>query len=92
MSSKKWDVVYDEKVVKEQLPRVEENPQWEKRLKQIVAHIRANPVAPGFDYEALRYDYSGYHSRRLTKKHRIIYRIEGNLVTIVQVLGHYRDR
>lgn len=92
MPSKQWDVGYTEKVTDEQLPEVKENPLWDKRLKQIVAHIRENPFAPGFDYEVLRYDYAGYHSRRLTKKHRVIYRVEGNSVTIVQVLGHYRDR
>jgi len=41
--------------------------------------------------ESLKYELSGYWSRRITSEHRLIYAIVDGEIYIVQVCGHYDD-
>jgi len=62
-----------------------------RRLPQIVAQLRQDPVHPSHRFEALRGDLSGYYSRRLDGFHRVVSRIERPDVVVVSGLGHYGD-
>ena len=42
--------------------------------------------------EELKYDMSGWWSRRINQEHRIIYRIIDNTVEVSKCRGHYYDR
>ena len=42
--------------------------------------------------EALKYDLSGYWSRRIDAGNRIVYKIEDGIIKIVQCGSHYRDK
>lgn len=39
--------------------------------------------------EALKEDLSGYWSRRIDDRHRLVYRITGDVCEIIQCRGHY---
>ena len=39
--------------------------------------------------EALKEDLSGYWSRRIDDRHRLVYRITGDVCEIIQCIGHY---
>ncbi len=39
--------------------------------------------------EALRHDFAGYWSRRITEKDRLIYRCDDNNIYIAACKGHY---
>nr|CRY95414.1 hypothetical protein [uncultured prokaryote] len=39
--------------------------------------------------EPLKEDLSGYWSRRIDERHRLVYRITGNVCEIIQCRGHY---
>lgn len=41
--------------------------------------------------EALRNNLSGFYSRRITDKHRLIYTIEFGVIKLVSCYGHYCD-
>jgi toxin YoeB len=41
--------------------------------------------------EALKHDLSGYWSRRINEAHRLIYKVENDVLTIVQCRGHYQS-
>lgn len=41
--------------------------------------------------EALKGNYSGWWSRRIDKKHRLIYQIEEGFIIIARCYGHYDD-
>ncbi len=41
--------------------------------------------------EALKHEYSGCYSRRLSKKDRLIYRFDDECIYIVSIGGHYGD-
>ena len=39
--------------------------------------------------EPLKANYSGYWSRRITKEHRIVYKIEETQIIVHSLFGHY---
>ena len=41
--------------------------------------------------EALKGDLSGWWSREIDKKNRLVYRIEGDTIVILQCMSHYGD-
>lgn len=42
--------------------------------------------------EPLRYELSGYWSRRIDKKNRLVYKIANKRIVIYQFCGHYNDK
>lgn len=65
-----------------------------KRLARILDELREHP-ATGFGRpEQLKHEWTGYWSREITEKHRLIYQIRNETVTvlIVQAYGHYGDK
>lgn len=61
-----------------------------KLLDELTEHPRTGTGKP----EALRHGLSGYYSRRITQKHRLVYQIEDEKINIVIVstAGHYDDK
>jgi toxin YoeB len=59
-------------------------------LKELTEHPRVGTGQP----EELKHNYSGCWSRRLSIKHRIIYRIQDNQYTVIilYIGGHYADK
>jgi len=53
-----------------------------------------HPLAGTGKPEELKHNYQGFYSRRINKKHRIIYSIKAEIVTvyILSVFGHYGDK
>ncbi|MGM9652191.1 MAG: Txe/YoeB family addiction module toxin [Eubacteriales bacterium] len=62
-----------------------------KRINQLLADISRNGYAGLGKPEALKENLSGYWSRRIDDTHRIVYRISGDIIEIIQCRGHYND-
>lgn len=62
-----------------------------KKVEQIIAELYNHPETGIGKPEKLKFDLTGYWSRRINKKDRLIYFIEDDIitVTIVSALGHY---
>ena len=63
-----------------------------KKLNQILNELEIHPQTGTGNPEQLKYNLSGFWSRRLNKKDRLIYQIieePENLVVVVSALGHY---
>ena len=63
-----------------------------KRLEKILLELENHPTTGIGNPEQLKHQLSGYWSRRLNKKDRLIYQIveePDNLVVIISALGHY---
>ncbi len=62
-----------------------------QKVETIFHELEEHPKTGTGKPEQLRYELSGFWSRRLNHKDRIIYEIdEGkNVVTVLSVLGHY---
>ncbi|MDD5149772.1 MAG: Txe/YoeB family addiction module toxin [Flavobacterium sp.] len=65
-----------------------------KNIAKILVDLSENPYEGFGNPEPLKYDYSGFWSRRINQKDRLIYRVEENIVTVyvISAMGHYSDK
>ena len=65
-----------------------------RKIEQIFLELSTIPYEGTGNPEALKYELSGYWSRRINKKDRIIYRVYEDIVIvlIVSAIGHYGDK
>lgn len=60
-----------------------------KKIESLLSSIKRNPYVGIGKPEALKYDLAGYWSRRINKEHRIIYAVNGEIITIHSMRFHY---
>lgn len=80
-----------DKTAQKQLEKIKMNQKLLRKLLEILDDIEQNPYSPNFKFERLKGNLSGYCSKRLDKKNRIIYQVLDDLVIVIviSVLGHY---
>lgn len=66
------------------------SPAVKKRLTSIISELENHPFTGIGSPEQLKHNQ--LWSRELTKKDRIVYSVEGSMITIYQYLGHYTDK
>ena len=57
----------------------------------LIGDIMIHPFEGIGKPEALKGDLAGYWSRRIDQKHRLIYKVENELIIIISCYGHYND-
>ena len=62
-----------------------------KRINQLLQDIERNEYTGIGKPEPLRGDLSGFWSRRIDDEHRIVYRLNGDRIEIIQCKGHYEN-
>jgi toxin YoeB len=62
-----------------------------KKINELIRSIQREPFAGIGKPEKLRFDLSGYWSRRINKEHRLVYRVdlEAGKIVIIQCRLHY---
>ncbi len=65
------------------------NQQIQKKIQQLLADIKLHPETGLGKPEHLKYEYSGYWSRRINDEHRIMYEILKDKIRILSLKGHY---
>ena len=60
-----------------------------KKVNGLIKECLRTPFEGTGKPEALREDLSGWWSRRITWEHRLVYRVEGDLLYIAQCRKHY---
>lgn len=62
-----------------------------KKIAKLLNEIKENPTQGTGQIELLKYDLSGKYSRRINHRHRLVYAIEENIVTVhvLSLWGHY---
>ncbi|MCZ8197192.1 MAG: Txe/YoeB family addiction module toxin [Flavobacterium sp.] len=65
-----------------------------RAIDKILEDLLENPYEGYGNPEALKYEYSGYWSRKINQKDRLIYRIDEDIVTVfvISAMGHYSDK
>jgi toxin YoeB len=65
-----------------------------KKIAKILEELAENPFEGVGKPEELKYKFSGFWSREINKKDRIIYSVEEEIVTVVVIsaMGHYSDK
>ncbi|MBF2058278.1 MAG: Txe/YoeB family addiction module toxin [Cyanobacterium sp. T60_A2020_053] len=82
-----WKIEFSRKALKDakkiKLANLDSN------LKQLLQILKENPYQP--PYEKLSGNLTGYYSRRINIKHRLVYAIDENnrKVKVVSVWSHY---
>ena len=85
---------FDEKALSQYMDWQIQDRKTLKKINELLKDILRNGVDNGIGQpEPLKYDLSGYWSRRIDEKNRLVYRIDenGNL-NIESCKGHYKDR
>jgi toxin YoeB len=60
-----------------------------KKINDLLKDISRNPYEGIGKPEPLKHVLSGYWSRRITDEHRLVYRVEGDVLKVAQVRYHY---
>lgn len=63
-----------------------------RQIKKLLKDIDRNRYKGLGHPEALTGDLSGYWSRHIDEKNRIVYKIENDIVKIIQCGSHYKDK
>ena len=67
----------------------ENNPKTVQRINVLLESILIDPERGIGKPEKLKYELSGYWSRRINHRDRIVYQISKNAVIILQLRDHY---
>lgn len=60
-----------------------------RRINDLIKEISRTPFEGKGDPEPLRYNWSGYWSRRIDREHRIVYKVSESEIVVVQCRYHY---
>lgn len=63
-----------------------------KRINLLIKDISRNNLLGLGKPEMLKGNLSGYYSRRIDNKNRIVYKIEKDYILIIACKGHYLDK
>jgi toxin YoeB len=59
------------------------------RIEQLIEDIRKNPYTGIGKPEPLKYELTGFWSRRITKEHRLVYKVTNTAIIIIACKYHY---
>ena len=70
------------------------NKASEKRIKKFLEELKEHPYTGSGKPEALKYELSGYWSREINQKDRMIYSVIDDIVTVevISAMGLYSDK
>jgi toxin YoeB len=60
-----------------------------KKILELIRDIQREPFSGIGKPEPLKYELQGYWSRRITDEHRLVYKVEEDLLTILSCKYHY---
>lgn len=60
-----------------------------KRIDKLIADIQLHPFTGIGKPEPLKFEKSGYWSRRINQEHRLVYKVANNRIYIAQCRYHY---
>lgn len=63
-----------------------------RRVNQLLRDVERDPFSGIGKPEPLVGNLSGMWSRRIDQRHRLVYEVSGNTITVYSVRDHYRNR
>jgi len=60
-----------------------------KKINRLIKEIQRDPFDGIGEPEPLKYNWSGYWSRRITIEHRLVYKVTNDALLIAQCRYHY---
>lgn len=84
------EIIFTDKAIKDiQYWKSQRNKPIEERIDKLLQSILQTPFEGIGKPERLKYDLTGYWSRRIDNEHRIVYTVNGEIITIISVRYHY---
>ena len=68
---------------------VNEDKKTLQKINTLIKDIQRNPFEGKGKPEPLKYDLTGFWSRRIDREHRLVYRFENNEILIYSCRYHY---
>jgi len=65
------------------------DPKIFKRLQRLIRETLRDPFGGSGKPEPLRNNLRGYWSKRITREHRLVYKVENNMLVIISCRYHY---
>jgi toxin YoeB len=66
-----------------------EDKRTARKITELIKDIERHPTEGIGKPEPLKGNLQGHYSRRITKEHRLIYKIENDAIVITSCKGHY---
>jgi len=82
---------FDQRFPEQERALRKENVKLIHRLMELLFDIDRNPFDGIGKPEPLKGNLTGYWSRRINDKHRLIYKVEDDIVYLLSCYGHYDD-
>jgi len=60
-----------------------------KRINLLIGDIQREPFKGIGKPEPLKFNWTGYWSRRINKEHRLVYKVQDDTISIAQCRYHY---
>lgn len=60
-----------------------------EKIKRLIEEIQQTPYEGTGKPEALKHNWTGYWSRRITSEHRLVYKVDAGTIFIAQLRYHY---
>lgn len=84
------EIIFSDNALEEfQYWRKSENEKVLERIKLLLEEIQKTPFQGIGKPEALKHNWSGYWSRRITSEHRLVYKVQNDTLYIAQLRYHY---
>lgn len=82
-------IVFSDQAWEDYLFWQQNNPKTLKRINELIKAIKRDPFKGIGDPEPLRFNWSGFWSRRIDREHRLVYAVEADAILIAQCRYHY---
>lgn len=86
------NITFTEKAFEEYLYWQSQDKKTLKRINSLLKDISRNPYEGIGKPEGLKDNLSGYWSRRIDDKNRLVYRIKNEQIEVYQCKNHYEDK
>ncbi|MCD4667353.1 MAG: Txe/YoeB family addiction module toxin [Sulfurimonas sp.] len=83
------NLIFADKAWEDYLYWQKNNKQVLKKINNLIKDIKREPFKGLGEPEPLKYNWSGYYSRRVTLEHRLVYKVQDNNLLIAQCRYHY---
>jgi toxin YoeB len=65
------------------------NKKIQEKINHLLEEIQHTPFEGTGKPEALKHNWNGYWSRRITSEHRLVYKVENGTIMVAQLRFHY---
>ena len=83
------DVFWDKTVWDDYLYWIETDRKILHKINSLIKECQRNPFTGSGNPEPLKQNLNGFWSRRINSEHRLVYRIDENILYIAQCRYHY---